>query len=343
MVSIIVPIYNAEKTLSACVQSILNQSYPDYELIMVDDGSTDHSGQICDELQEACMALGRLCQVFHQENRGVSAARNCGIEHASGVYFVCIDSDDVVEPCYLEDLVRTTEDHPELGHVLCGFQCTSHVYDYKNYCLTSKEPLSIVNRKDYMHLFSKVLVQGPCQALYRTNLVRSKQLSMREDLNLAEDLIFNLEYLDSLGDVPIGVINKANYIYQNDDQTSLLRKYRSDLLETNEMIMHEVKYYLIKWGVSDEDAWREYYKAVFLKYVNVLDNTFNESSPMTKKEKLTYNNSVMQKDSFLEAIKKSRVHLIPSYRIAYCSGNYRLVLAAKLIERIKKKVNRLLG
>ena len=339
MVSIIVPIYNSEKTLSSCVRSILNQTYPDYELILIDDGSSDRSGQICDELQESCKAQGKPCQVIHQENRGVSAARNCGMEHANGEFFVCVDSDDWIEPCYLEDLVHTAEIHPELGHVLCGFKCKSHVHDF---ILTGKEPLTIVSRRDYMLLFDKVLIQGPCLALYKTAFVRANHLKMRKDLNLAEDLIFNLQYLNALGEVPIGVINKANYFYQNDDHSSLFRKYRPDLLEINEMIMQSVQHYLVRWGVSDESAWREYYNAAFLKYVNVLDNTFNESNPMSKRDKLKYNNSVMQKDSFREAMEKSRIHLVASYRIAYRSGDYRMVLAAKRIEQFKKSVNQLL-
>ena len=140
MVSVIIPVYNAEDSLPACVQSVLDQSCKDFELILIDDGSRDRSGALCDELQGKCRAQGVPCQVIHQENRGVSAARNCGMEHVRGEYFVCIDSDDTIEPCYLEDLVRTAEAHPEFGHVICGFRCTSHEHDY---VLTEKEPMSV--------------------------------------------------------------------------------------------------------------------------------------------------------------------------------------------------------
>ena len=130
MVSVIIPVYNAEKTLMACAQSLFEQTYPDYELILVDDGSTDQSGRLCDEVLKLCRARGVCCQVIHKQNGGVSSARNCAMEHANGEFFVCVDSDDIVEPCYLEDLVRTAEEYPEFGHVLCGFRCTSHVHDY---------------------------------------------------------------------------------------------------------------------------------------------------------------------------------------------------------------------
>ena len=97
MVSVIVPVYNSEKTLSACVQSILNQTYLDYEIILIDDGSKDYSGQICDEWGSICEERKVRCQVIHQENGGVSRARNRGIEQAKGEYFVCVDSDDIIE------------------------------------------------------------------------------------------------------------------------------------------------------------------------------------------------------------------------------------------------------
>ena len=118
MVSVIVPVYNSERTLKTCVQSILDQKYSDYELILIDDGSKDLSGQICDGLKTECEKNGIRCQVIHQENGGVSKARNCGIDHANGEYFVCIDSDDYIESCYLEDLVCTAENNPDIGHVI---------------------------------------------------------------------------------------------------------------------------------------------------------------------------------------------------------------------------------
>ena len=200
------------------------------------------------------------------------------------------------------------------------------------------EPLTKVTRRDYMRLYNKVLIQGPCLALYRIEAVRNHKIKMREDLSLGEDLLFNLAYLDALGDVQIGIINKTNYIYQNDEQDSLLRRYRDDLLEINELIIQEIREYLIKWNVKESSAWRSYYVAILYKYINVLDNTFNKANTQTRKAKIKYNNAVMQKKAFKEALKNSGIDMIPSYKLAYRSGIYRLVLLAKEVEKIKIKV-----
>ncbi len=100
MISVIVPVYNVEKYLSRCIDSILNQTYTDYELILVDDGSTDNSGKICDDYAEKKSNI----KVIHQKNGGLSSARNTGTDNSKGSYITFIDSDDLVSNTYLETL-----------------------------------------------------------------------------------------------------------------------------------------------------------------------------------------------------------------------------------------------
>ena len=335
MVSVIIPVYNAEKTLRQCVDSILNQSYSEYELILIDDGSKDRSGQICDELFKECITGGIRCQVIHQENRGASAARNCGMDHANGEYFVCVDSDDLVESCYLEDLVNTAKEHPEFGHIICGFKCTSHVHDY---IYSGKEALSITDRRDYMRLYYKILIQGPVFALYRTETVRNRGIRMREDLNRAEDILFNMEYLDALECTTIGIVNKTNYIYKDEGKDSLYRKYNEDLLAISETVNKEIKYYLNKWGVVDRDSWQKLYNTVFFNYQSVLKNTMHKQNPMTMREKIKYNNMILNEKRFREALNECGVSMMPSLRKAYESGNYRRVIAVERFQRLKQVI-----
>ena len=335
MVSVIIPVYNAEKTLRQCVDSILNQTYSEYELILIDDGSKDRSGQICDEIFKECRADGIRCQVIHQENCGVSAARNCGMDHANGEYFVCVDSDDLVEPCYLEDFVNTYKEHPEFGHIICGFRCTSHVRDY---IYSEKEAVTIADRRDYMRLYDKILIQGPVFALYRTETVRNRGIRMREDLNRAEDILFNMEYLDALECTTIGIVNKPNYIYQNEEPDSLYRKFSEDLLAISETVDRKIKYYLNKWGVDDRDSWLKYYNTVFYNYQSVLKNTMHKQNPMTLREKIKYNNAVLKEKRFREALNECSVPMKPSLRRAYESGNYRRVIAVERFQTLKQEI-----
>lgn len=107
MISVIVPVYNVEKYIEKCIRSVLDQTYKEFELILVNDGSTDGSGDICDMYERKD---GRI-RVLHQENKGLSEARNAGLFICTGEYITYIDSDDSVEPDYLEELYRNLAEH----------------------------------------------------------------------------------------------------------------------------------------------------------------------------------------------------------------------------------------
>ena len=106
LVSVVIPVYNVEKYLNECVDSVLKQTYTDYEIILVDDGSTDNSGLICDEY----LNISDKIRVIHQQNGGLSAARNTGLKAAKGEYVYFLDSDDYIEDCTLEHLIALAED-----------------------------------------------------------------------------------------------------------------------------------------------------------------------------------------------------------------------------------------
>lgn len=115
-VSVIVPVYNCEKYIERCIKSILAQTYSEYELILIDDGSTDNSAEICDRYAEVDACI----QVIHQSNSGVSAARNNGVQKATGEYVTFVDSDDWITPDYLETMVTACMDH-DAQVVICGY------------------------------------------------------------------------------------------------------------------------------------------------------------------------------------------------------------------------------
>ena len=120
MISVIVPVYNAEKYLKECIRSILNQTIQNLELILVNDGSTDGSGYICDEY----INKDNRIKVIHKENGGVSSARNMGISEATGEYFTFVDSDDYLEPNALEilynDIIIYNADISCALHAFCA-------------------------------------------------------------------------------------------------------------------------------------------------------------------------------------------------------------------------------
>lgn len=136
LISVIVPVYNVEKYLRRCVESIMSQTYKEIEILLIDDGSTDDSGRICDDLA----LKDRRIHVFHKENGGVSSARNLGIERACGDYICFVDSDDWIDIDYFENAIPVLKEaHPRLlmnnyvkddgeGHRFCKFPPSPTLY-----------------------------------------------------------------------------------------------------------------------------------------------------------------------------------------------------------------------
>ena len=319
MVSIIVPVYNVESVLHYCVDSILNQSYKDFELILIDDGSTDKSGEICDRYASDNSNI----VVKHIENQGVSKARNTGIGIAKGEYICFIDSDDYVAENYLEELFRTKEKYSDYDSVWCGFQTVS---DYKcsdlnAYIYSQEEDYSGLNRTDIMTLHEKWLSQMPWNKLFKIDTIKDNNIRFREDLSLGEDLIFNLDYLEHTNGKII-VVNKALNYYLRSGSESLDNKYYNDLQNIYSEINNALLKYIRKWNCNEKQVIM-YYNNCFYSYEKALRNTFHSQSKINNKYK--YNRLIMKSDGFKEALEKSDCYINPYYRFAYEHSSYVLV------------------
>lgn len=190
-VSIIVPVYNAEKTIGRCVDSILGQQYTDFELLLVDDGSRDGSGAICDSY---ALADSRV-QVIHKENTGVSDTRNIGISRARGVYLQFLDSDDWITPDATKLLVETARDH-DCDLVISDFyrvvgERVSRKGDIDEDRVLTREEYAAHMMEQPADFYYGVL----WNKLYRRDIVESHRLRMDPELSWCEDFMFNLEYI----------------------------------------------------------------------------------------------------------------------------------------------------
>lgn len=329
-VSIIVPVYNVENVLHYCVDSILNQTFKDFELILIDDGSTDKSGEICDKY-----ALNNSnIVVKHIENQGVSKARNTGIELAKGEYICFIDSDDFVEKNYLERMINTKEKYSDYDNVWCGMQT---VDGYDNYTVLQKvvfsddAPLTTSSNKEIMTLHEKWLDAGPVCKLYNRKVIVNNKLQFPEDISLGEDLIFNFEYLDCTNG-KILVLNDPLYNYAQINDYSLGSKYYEDMFEIYKRINSVMYNSIVKWD-CDESQQLIYYNSCFFSYEKVLRNTFNINS--TIKNKYRYNRQIMKSDEFRTALEKSDCYINKYYRFAFNHSSYRLVRLLDRVSRIK--------
>ena len=170
-ISIIVPVYRCEPYISRCIESILNQTFTDFELILVNDGSPDKSGDICDEYAEKDNRIS----VIHQENKGASAARNRGIAEAIGEYLMFCDSDDMVSPMWVERLISLADKDT----LVIGASCQSieQLATVRKLDLREGECYS---SRDY-YWFNKNGIAGFLwNAIYRRDIVTENKMLLRE-------------------------------------------------------------------------------------------------------------------------------------------------------------------
>lgn len=189
LVSVIVPAFNREKTIKRCLDSIIEQSYRCLELIVIDDGSHDKTGAICDFYGQNDSRV----KVFHNKNHGVSYSRNYGVEHATGKYVIFVDSDDYINKSYLEHLVKRAE--KERLELVVSSLVMKRGGEEKSFDMNNYEANgSIVH--DYYAL--QKFMGGVCGKLYCRQLIKDKHLRFVEDMVYSEDRLFNIEYYSYL-------------------------------------------------------------------------------------------------------------------------------------------------
>lgn len=212
-VSIIVPVYKAEKYLNRCLDSIIVQTFKDWELLLVDDGSPDNSGKLCDEYAQKDSRI----KVFHKKNGGVSSARQMGLDNATGEYTIHADPDDWVEPTMLEELyAKTIEDKADM--VICDyFTNKNNKQDYN-----CQQPKEISSRGVMTGLLTGLLYGSCWNKLIETKKIKNNQIRFRTFLNVCEDRQFIIEVLPNIRRV--SYINKAFYHYTiGDNDFSLIK------------------------------------------------------------------------------------------------------------------------
>lgn len=189
MVSIIVPIYNSEKYLSKCIESILNQTYKDIELILVDDGSRDKSLDICNEYAKRDARV----LVIHQENRGVSSARNKGLDIAKGRYIGFVDSDDYIAPDMIRYLVSILEEGNDFAS--CGWIYETERGEMEQN--TSGDRWSLNGYNDILICMFKSGGCAPnvCNKLLIGDIIRKHNIRFPVDIKIGEDMIMLCEYV----------------------------------------------------------------------------------------------------------------------------------------------------
>lgn len=319
LLSVVMPVYNAEKRLELAVGSVLNQTWRDLELILVDDGSKDASGEICDRIA----ASDPRVTVVHQSNAGVSAARNRGMGECRGEYIAFIDADDTIDSLAYEQAMRTLIDEPADLYVF-GMS-----FDYyRNSSLLRRDELSI--KKDlrskateighhFFELYECNYLSSSCNKVYRAEMLKENGIQFSQDMAILEDFKFCLDVLQHCKLVI--AIPDVFYRYYHDLSANSFSKRPAIDYMNNFRILDKTLRELADFAGLNDDLSAGRINAMILRYyIYALEKMYSSSSLV--KEKKSYLSSFLCDECVMAAS-----------RLAVCSGIQMKLVCALIMLR----------
>lgn len=259
LISIIVPVYNSEDYLEACIQSLRQQSYKKLELIFINDGSEDKSLSILEKYQR----IDERIKVINQSNKGASAARNIGLDNANGEYIGFVDADDCVEKNMFADLFKTLKDNnTELA--MCNFKIQKYDGSIELNSLPWENGEVLSYKKIREDLVPKMLglvnefsddnqIYGSvCRCLYKRIIIQENKIKFPQEVKFMEDLLFNIKYLMKINKVAIST--KFGYFYSYNKHSST-KMYMTSMLRSNELSVQ-----ILQQTLAEECLYERYQK-----------------------------------------------------------------------------------
>lgn len=323
-VSIVIPLYNCSKYLKKCLDSIISQDYPFLEIILIDDESTDDSGDICEQYA----SKDKRVTVIHQKKAGVATARNKGIELASGKYIVFFDSDDYVDSDFISFAVKKMESE-NLDLFNAGFYSEVHsdvitkdLITFQEKLYTSLEELKV----DLVSLWDAHMLYNVWNKMYSLTLIKKHNLQF-PNMNFGEDMKFNISYLKFVN--RFYNTDRCFYHYIKERSGSLTSKYKENLFEIRKAEYKEFVEYFNNLGIEN---YQEFNSRRFIERVlGCVENIC--SSNLTKKEKKKAISVILKDPVVAETIKianpkskKVKIMLIPlklkSTFLTHFTGNF---------------------
>lgn len=279
-VSVVMPVYGVEKYLKKAVDSVLEQTFQDFELILVDDCSPDKCPRICDELARSDE---RISVIHHEQNQGLSAARNSGLEKAQGQYIWFMDSDDYIENDLFVQAKESVNYNP--AQVLVFGLTEDYYQDNKlHHSIEIKEKRQYLNREELRHhiicLEQKTLYGYAWNKFYQLDYLRSLDLQY-EKVTLIEDILFNVKYFMDIDSM--NVLEFSGYHYNKRMDNSLTSKYVPDYYELHrkriQMIYEQYKY----WNLCTSKI-KEILAILYTRYIySAIQRNFDVKARMNYK------------------------------------------------------------
>jgi glycosyltransferase involved in cell wall biosynthesis len=281
LVSIIVPVYNSEAYIGKCVTSILGQSYENIEVLLINDGSTDGSGRLCDEYAEK----DKRIKVIHQTNSGPSAARNKGISLATGDYIQFVDGDDAIEPLMTETMVESIGEKHEL--VICGYKTIlendgEFVIDetfhfHKTGSFRKEEFLGFFGQ-----LYRDYYIHYNWNKIYVADIIRQFNLAFDAEVIRGEDMLFNLQYLNKCSRIKI--LPYPFYNYMTSNSGSITSTFRPNLFENQQFLLQKTRDFLQAnqaYSGENKDLVEDFYTT---RIIACFSNLFHPTSTLSPRQ-----------------------------------------------------------
>lgn len=304
-VSIIVPVYNKEHRLEETINCLLQQRFDDFELLLVDDGSTDGSLRICEKYSKKDNRI----RVIHKENGGASSARNCGIDNAFGEYIVFCDADDKMPEDALENMVKTAD--RENADFVVGGMRNIDIFKSANRIeikFQKKRTGHVIYKDDIKEQFP-VFWQGnnmvsSCTKLYRTDIIKNNNIRFNTDLVVLEDFCFVIDYLNYC--TRLISIEELVYDYIVDkDAANWLHRSRMDYVDDVIYAFEQLKKFLKNNHINDDTVfWRSFEGQFFVAYDALWAVKYYNFKQKLKKHKRIHD--VLKLEQYQRLIRNNR-------------------------------------
>ena len=350
LISVIVPVYNVEKYLNRCIDSILNQTFKQIEIILVDDGSTDNSPIICDEYSNKYENI----KVIHKKNNRVAAARNDGIKIATGKYIAFVDGDDWIDLDCLEKMYEVAEKN-QTDIVIC-----SYVREFKDHAkpkdikldenkIYQGDDLAVLHRRilgpikeEFRNPESLDSIGSACGKLYKREIILKsgyRFIDLKE-IGTAEDTLFNFMLFNEV--TKISFIDKCFYHYWKENENSITTKYNPNLFNQWKNLFKYMEEF-IKNNNLDNSFYESLGNRICVGVLGLGLNECKEDNNVSWRVKTKHLKTILNDKQIKEAYSKLELKYFPiHWKIFYCFNKYRIAFLSYMmlntISILRKKI-----
>ncbi len=301
MVSVIVPVYNAENTLDKCVECLLGQTYTNLQILLVDDGCKDKSPAMCD----AYAKRDARVEAYHQQNTGVSGARNHGLSKARGDYVWFVDADDFIDLDAVEKMVAAAERY-SADMVTCGMRCLYMDTQHER-IITFSEPEMSYNDVGIGRIILEMdsyplLLNSASNKIYRLKSIQDASIRFQKLNSPGEDQLFNLDFLFTTSRVALLAAPLYHYIQYKTD--SLVKQYHASMYESVQMLNARRRELYAYWDMDIQEEQVCCARACFRQDLQCVTNVYRQRPTVKRAQRLALWEKMLHNQVLLDGVRQ---------------------------------------